>query len=770
MSAINERRRAALRWTAFAAIAGAVLTASACEGPPGPPGPPGVSAAGPDAASDSGAAVDSGAGADASADVAAPARSHVTTGPGLMLAIAQAGVDASGLVTVSFTVTDGAGVPLDYAGTYTDGAVDAKWVISALARAGADGGLPPVYAAYTTQMHRSADGTKTAALPDSDTGGTLSEVGVGQGTYTYAFATKLPAGFDPTRTHTIGVWATRVFGGLTYVVNTLYDFVPGGGAATARRDIVTTQACNQCHNPLGYHEGDTARRGVGLCVLCHSEPMVDVSNGNALDLPVMIHKIHRGRFLPSVLDGGAYALTEDVPNEDAGEGGAGAATSATLVDHAGAWYPAGELQNCAVCHQGTQGSVWTSAPSRAACGACHDRTSFVYPPPAGWTLHSGGQQKDDSACVNSGCHGSADRYGVANAHATPATDPNAPALVLTINGVTSTSPGDTPVLHFSATKNGAPLDILATPLPWLAATIAGPTTDYAQAEPLLTAIESGAALTGLALDGAVGSYAFTFPTPIATGATGSYAVGMEGYLAPSGTNTLYATPVAALNPVAYFAVTDAAPVPRRSVVDRGKCNSCHYDLAAHGGTRKSPEYCVMCHTPGAVDGNGPRFEVPATTVQSVSFKTLVHKVHRGSQLAQGYVIGGEPAPTPANPAGTPVDFGKVQFPGDLRACWACHSSTSYLPPLPAGLLPTVSQEVLACTDATLDPTAYCSNRVAQSPSLLAPLSAACTACHDSSSSVAHAEANTAPDGAESCEVCHGAGQEWDVQAVHVLPP
>ncbi len=483
----------------------------------------------------------------------------------------------------------------------------------------------------------------------------------------------------------------------------------------------------------------------------------------------MIHKIHRGRFLPSVLDGGAYALTEDVPvSTDAGADAA--ATQPVLADHSAAWLPAGQTQNCGACHQGSQGGVWASAPSRAACSSCHDRTSFVYPPPAGWTLHPGGQQKDDSACLSSGCHGASDRYGIASVHATPATDPGAPTLGLTINGVTGTAPGATPVLHFSVTRNGQPLDILASPLPWLAATIAGPTTDYAQAAPVLATIENGAAAPGLALEGAVGSYTFTFPDPIPAAATGSYALGMEGYLQPSGATPLYRAPYAALNPVAYFAVTDAAPVPRRSVVERAKCNACHYDLAAHGGMRRSPEYCVMCHTPSAVDdGNAPRFEVSATTVPSVGFKTLVHKIHRGSRLAQGYVIGSSPA-TPANPGGTPVDFGQVRFPGDLRACWGCHASTSYLLPLPSGLLPTVAEEILACDDPASTPGAYCANRTVQSQSLLPVLTSACTACHDSPASVAHAQANVAQDGTESCAGCHGAGEPQDVQTVHTLPP
>lgn len=736
------------------------LACSGCEGPPGPPGPNGD--AGP--AGETGAVGPQGeAGPQGATPDAALPREHASSGPGLKLVVTGASVDGAGVVTVAFTVTDGAGNPLDFRGVYTDGPVSAKFVLSALGQA--DGGAPPEYTAYTQQQHTSVDGSHTASLPDSDTGGTIAEVGAGQGTFTYAFGTKLPSGYAATATHTIGVWATRAFAGQSYVVNTLYDFVPAGGAVAVTRDIVTTLACNQCHNPLAYHEGDTQRREAKLCVLCHASGAVDVSNGNSLAMPVMAHKIHRGRYLPSVVAGSVYQLTEEVTSADAGADAS--VYTPSLVDHSEAWFP-GDVQNCKMCHQGSQGDAWSKAPSRAACGACHDLTSFDYPPPAGMTLHTGGKQTDDKGCLNSGCHGGSDRYSIAAVHATASTDPSAPVLALTIRSVASTQPGQVPVVHFSVTKNGQALDILTTPLPWLAVTLAGPTTDYAQATPVSYTIESGAPAAGLAVEGVAGSYAFTFPAPIPASATGSYAVGMEGYLASS---TPGGPVYAALNPVTYVAVTDSSPVPRRTVVERDKCNSCHFDLTAHGGTRKSPEYCALCHTPNKVgDQNVARYEVPSTVAPSVNLKVLVHKIHAGSRLSQGYVVGADPSPSPGNPGGTPVDFGKVFFPGDLRACWACHASTSYLPPLSDGQLPTVTEEVLACTDATLDPASYCASRVVQSTQVMGPVGSACTACHDAKSTVAHAEVNAASDGSEACATCHGQGKQWDVQAVHALPP
>ena len=156
----------------------------ACEGPVGPPGLTGeageAGAPGP-----AGEAGPPGPGSDATTT-----RDHVTTGPGLKLAVQDAAIDGTGVVKIDFPLTDGAGVPLDLKGVYTDGAVTPKFVLSWLAEPNANGS-PGAYTAYTMQTHKSVDGTKSTQIPDADTNGTFAEVGVGQGTYTYTFGTAL---------------------------------------------------------------------------------------------------------------------------------------------------------------------------------------------------------------------------------------------------------------------------------------------------------------------------------------------------------------------------------------------------------------------------------------------------------------------------------------------------------------------------------------------------------------------------------------------------
>ncbi len=43
----------------------------------------------------------------------------------------------------------------------------------------------------------------------------------------------------------------------------------------------------------------------------------------------------------------------------------------------------------------------------------------------------------------------------------------------------------------------------------------------------------------------------------------------------------------------------------------------------------------------------------------------------------------------------------------------------------------------------------------------------CGSCHDSTAAHAHIDTQTAPNGQEACDVCHGEGKPEDVVKVHV---
>jgi OmcA/MtrC family decaheme c-type cytochrome len=86
------------------------------------------------------------------------------------------------------------------------------------------------------------------------------------------------------------------------------------------------------------------------------------------------------------------------------------------------------------------------------------------------------------------------------------------------------------------------------------------------------------------------------------------------------------------------------------------CNRCHDVLAEHGGTRRTPQMCAMCHN--------NQIAPDSETGESFNSKVLFHKVHRGESLpsveaGHPYVAGG-------------TDFSEVVFPQDIRNCETCH--------------------------------------------------------------------------------------------------
>jgi OmcA/MtrC family decaheme c-type cytochrome len=670
-----------------------------------------------------------------------PGKSVYLAGPGLALEVMGVVLENK-KVKVTFRLADGAGVPLDREGKYTAGAVSVRTNLAWLPQP--TDGFPAQYVSYITKEQTSPVTGLTAKQAAADEGGTFTEVDPEQGLYQYEYGTQVEP--DMNRTHTLGMWATRQFEGVTYTAEVVHDFVPAGTPVIDKRDIVRTDACNQCHGTLKAHEG--ARRSVELCITCHSDQTADPDTGNTVDMTVMIHKIHRGKELPSVKGGAPYQIIGYMQG---------------VHDYSTVGYPQ-PLQRCETCHTGDQGSVWNQKPTRKSCGSCHDDVSFVEPAPEGQILHAGGAMADDSKCTV--CHPtSGGLEGISTKHLTPLTDPASPKIELQILSVTKTAPGQNPEIVFSVAQNGQPLDILATPMARLSVVFAGPTTDYAT---FVSSTVQGAGATGtLTAEG--GNFRYVMAAPVPMSAAGSYAVGMEGYVQPGGA----AGPrFAAWNPVEYVAVTDPAPEPRREIVAGQLCNNCHYELSAHGGMRKNPEYCVLCHNPNqAGDERIERFEGKTVLATSLDMRHFIHRIHTGEELSQQpYILGGNPAPTKANPAGTPVDFGEVRFPGDRKACWTCHKGDSYMVPLPDGTLPSKMQTLACIEDPAADADAYCDQRVVQSESFLWPETSACTGCHDSKAAVAHAQTNTTPSGAEACAACHGPGRDFDVQRVHQPSP
>ena len=163
------------------------------------------------------------------------------------------------------------------------------------------------YISYTTRIE---DPDLTPSSGDEEVQATYdlaALTGVRQrnnGTFKYKFAKVIPADYDPAASHQLGGQFRRLFGadGQVYPANAIFPFRPDGGKAVERREVVDTETCNNCHTRLSLH-GDI-RREIQLCIMCHTPQTTDANSGNTVNFPVMIHKIHMGEELPSVLDGG----------------------------------------------------------------------------------------------------------------------------------------------------------------------------------------------------------------------------------------------------------------------------------------------------------------------------------------------------------------------------------------------------------------------------------------------------------------------------------
>lgn len=160
-----------------------------------------------------------------------------------------------------------------------------------------------------------------------------------------------------------------------------------------------------------------------------------------------------------------------------------------------------------------------------------------------------------------------------------------------------------------------------------------------------------------------GTYTYTFITDI-TAVTSPLAVAYEPDLTHRVGIQFSGGPV--VNPTYDFVPATGATsnIETRDVVDIASCNNCHDQLALHGGGRIEAKLCVMCHNPGTTEPN---------SLNTVDFKVMVHKIHRGANLpsveAGGeYVIYGH--------RDSEHDYSHVEFPQDIRNCTNCHAGSS----------------------------------------------------------------------------------------------
>jgi OmcA/MtrC family decaheme c-type cytochrome len=619
--------------------------------------------------------------------------------PGLKFVIQNVIIGADNRIRVTYLITDDRGLPLDRLGIVTPGAVSTSFVAAYIPKGQSQ------YVAYTTRTQTSPITGVSAIQASADSGGTQQQVG--EGTYTYTFARALPANFDRTVTHTVAMYGGRnltEFELGTQYSNVEYHWVPSGAAVTQVRDVVRTETCNKCHDPLALHGG--SRQNVALCVTCHTPQTTDPDTGNTLDFKVMVMKIHAASVLK-----GPYVI---IGNRQ------------SVNDFSDVTFPQ-EINNCVTCHDGTasQSMNWLTKPTRASCGSCHDDVNF-----ATGQNHVNLPQPTDNLCAN--CHIPEGELefdaSIKGAHTIARFSKDLPGVKFEIMEVKSTGPGQRPVVTLKITdRSGFPIE--TSQMSSLSLVIAGPNTDYATfwSENVLTTPSNN------------GIVNYTFTRGIPADAKGSFTVAVQGYrnitLQPGTTTQIANVRDAGFNQLVAFAVTDTAPVARRRVVTQANCNSCHGSLALHGGSRQDVQFCVMCHTANWDDrARRPADKLPT---ESIHMKTMIHKIHTGEELENDLTIYGF--------GNVPHTYNEVLYPGDRRNCEKCHIAGTQQLPLPKGALPTVAPRDY------LNP--------------MQPAAAACLSCHTSQEAASHALLNTSTLG-ESCRVCHGTTSEFSVDKAH----
>ena len=651
---------------------------------------------------------------DADAKALAAPGQFVGHAPGLIITIKSVKIPKDLRPVVKFTATDERGDPIGKSEL-----TEVRFMLAYLVDLGT--GSTTRYVSYNTRIEdpdltpNSGDEEVQATY---DFGGLAATKQKGDASFTYKFATAVPADYDPSASHQLGAQFRRTFAanGVSYPTDAVFAFRPDGGVPIERRLVVDEATCNNCHTDLALH--GEIRKKMQLCILCHSPQSTDANSGNTVDFPVMIHKIHMGEELPSVVGGTPYQIV--------GFGN-------SVHDYSTVAFPQ-DIRNCDVCHDGSADGVsktgadtyYLDHPTMAGCGSCHDRTWFGDEAltPAGFTAHlSDVPLVDDSLCA--GCHvpTAPGVKPIFEAHQLPIDTSDNPGFKIKVTGYAIMTPDTTPKLQipFDA-LNGDDTPILnmntSADFSSLSAMIGYPAKEYT------TTIRNtikGTGAVGVFTNNGNGSYTYTFNSALPLGSTDTFAAVILARRNFLHDGVTYRQGVED-NARFVFTLNGSDPVDRREVALDENCAKCHGGpLRFHGDTRVGVGTCIMCHNTNL-----------ANSTQSFNFKDMIHNIHRGEDLESANL------------------FDEIRYPGILNDCEMCHKEgTEELP---------LSDVVRSTTVPALSKT-------------ILPITAACTSCHDGISAVLHAALNSdLTGGAESCVVCHGPGAAFDVEEVHALAP
>lgn len=573
-------------------------------------------------------------------------------------------------------------------------------------------------------------------------------------------------------TYTLGAWASfsvHELDGTTWTEGSNDEMNVLFGAATSLepREVVLASNCAACHGPEFRAHGGS-RQELALCLTCHVDGAEDrrsaqdptLTPGETISMRTMVHKIHTASKLSA-----PYELA-GFPADPNGIG----YPDYNLVDFSDVGFPRWPMEtaDCYACHGGAaQGDV-QNRPSREDCGTCHDTVDFTETDPLATDYHPGGPQADDSNC--SVCHNG---VFVAGYHDDPRSKPavwqsaghaagksgvNVEILDAVDQGGSPVfDAGDTITVHFTLKYDDGtdiPQSFFAySPTSSTCGTIAGGATfkfagpsDHLQtvlSSPSPSSTTTVGSVWGSSIvDPGTGVWEYTFQdttgTPLTIPATypaqsndasmvgidygdlvgqalrdGTYRLALDVYTTMWEDQTCINSvdrvraPALGTHEVLVGAATTLEP---HQVVDDATCGSCHNEIQFHGNSRVGVDYCVTCHTPGAMDD-------ATNPLVTIDFPVMIHKIHASDGL-DAYAIDGRP-----------YDVGFPRQDGGVAACEACHGAN---------------------------------------PAWQNASSRACVTCHEDDATVAHAALNTDPTYGEACDVCHGPGSTFSVEVMHLF--
>jgi OmcA/MtrC family decaheme c-type cytochrome len=230
---------------------------------------------------------------------------------------------------------------------------------------------------------------------------------------------------------------------------------------------------------------------------------------------------------------------------------------------------------------------------------------------------------------------------------------------------------------------------------------------------------------------------------------------------------------------------------RRTIVETARCNDCHGFLGVapmfHVGQRNDAPTCVFCHNANGVNSGW-----------SYNIKDAVHSIHAAGMRNTDFTWEATAGAT----------YWAVTYPGKAYNCEACHlpgmydySASTYLgnssanSVVPSMLWSTVATGTYASVGTGFSPyvqagvnygtgwsfsaTLGTSVNATGETLVVSPITAACSACHDSATSIAHMQKNggvfygtrnsVRSVTQEECLICHGPNKGAEIKAVHSKP-